>query len=94
MRSVYTAEIEISGLNPSAGDTILYLESPADMVLEILSASLTNYSVDTAEQLEAGLFHVDTKGSPVEPQLLQQNTNWVTWQAPRLLMVVLRRVWM
>jgi hypothetical protein len=63
MRGVYTAEIEIAALNPTAGDGLLTLEVPADMVIEILSASITNMDIDTAEQLEGGLFGITTKGS-------------------------------
>lgn len=62
MRGVYTAEIEISSL--SAAKTVLLLEVPSDMVIEILSTSITDMDRDTAEQLEAGLFTVDTKGTP------------------------------
>lgn len=63
MRGVYTAEIEIAALNPTAGDGLLTLEVPADMVIEILSVSVTNMNNNTAEQLEAGLFEITTKGS-------------------------------
>ena len=62
MRGVYTAEIEIAAL--SAAKTVVLLEVPADMVIEILSASIANMDRDTAEQLEAGLFYVATKGTP------------------------------
>ena len=62
MRGVYTAEIEIASL--AAAKTVLLLEVPADQVVEILSASIANMDRDTAEQLEAGVFTVATKGTP------------------------------
>ncbi|GEM_PF-7101393 len=62
MRGVYTAEIEIASV--SAAKTLLLLEAPADGVLEILSANVTNMNNDSNEQLEAGLFEVTTKGTP------------------------------
>ena len=62
MRGVYTAEYEIAAL--SQAKTVLLMEVPSDMVIEILSAAITNMDRDTAEQLEAGLFPVTTKGTP------------------------------
>jgi len=64
MRGVYTANEQIAALNPAAGDTLLLIEVPSDLVIEILSASITNLDNDTNEQLEAGLFRVATKGTP------------------------------
>jgi hypothetical protein len=61
MRGVYTVEYEVS---ISAAETLLLLEAPSDAVLEILSASITNDSIDENEQLEAGLYVVITKGTP------------------------------
>ena len=63
MRGVYTAHEEIAALNPAACDGLLTLEAPADLCIEILSASITNLDNDTAEQLEAGLFRITTKGT-------------------------------
>jgi hypothetical protein len=62
MIGVYTAEIEIASL--SAAKTVMLLELPADIVVEILSAHITNMDNDSNEQLEAGLFEVTTIGSP------------------------------
>jgi len=62
MRGVYTAEIEIASL--SAGKTALHLAVPSDLAIEILAARITNMSVDTNEQLEAGVFDITTNGSP------------------------------
>ena len=62
MRGVYTAKIEIAALNPTAGDGLLTLEAPADMCVEILSASVTSMDNDTAEQLEASFTKIATKG--------------------------------
>ena len=61
MRGVYTAEIEAS---VSAAKTLVHITVPADSVIEILSCSITNSSIDSNEQLEAGLFRVATAGSP------------------------------
>lgn len=49
MRGVYTASYRISSL--SAAKTLLYLTAPARRVVEILSASVTNTSNETNEQL-------------------------------------------
>lgn len=71
MRGVYTAEAVIASL--AAAKTVLLLEVPSDMVIEILAAHITNMDTDSNEQLEAGIFPVTTKGSPagtsVTPQL-------------------------
>lgn len=61
MRGVYTIEGRFTGA--SGAKTLLYLESPATAVVEVLSANLTNMDNDTSEQLEAGLFRVTNKGS-------------------------------
>ncbi len=63
MRGVYTAEIEIAALLPAAGDGLLTLECPGDMVLEILSASVTNMDTDVAEQIACGLFDITDETS-------------------------------
>jgi len=60
MRGVYTAEYDTA---ISGAKTLMLLEVPSDMALEILGASITNQDVDTSEQLEGGLFRVDTLGS-------------------------------
>ena len=61
MRGVYTAEHDVA----VTGDiTLMYVQSPSDMVLEILGASITNQDVDTSEQLHCGLYRVDTVGTP------------------------------
>ena len=62
MRGVYTAEIEISSF--ATAITGILLECPADSVLEIISASITNMDTDSNEQLEAGIIMVTTKGAP------------------------------
>ena len=63
MPRTYTTEVEIAALNPTAGDGILIIEAPADMVVEVNRAALFNLATDTHEQLEVGFFPVTTKGS-------------------------------
>lgn len=62
MRGCYTAHLDISGLSTSK--TVMLIECTSSTICEILSTSITNRSLDTNEQLEAGLFRVTTKGSP------------------------------
>lgn len=62
MRGVYTASIECAGV--TAAKTLLYVTAPANKVLEILGASITNYDNDTNEQAEATLQVVGTLGTP------------------------------
>jgi hypothetical protein len=63
MPRTYTTELEIAALNPTAGDGVLVIEAPADMVVEIVRASLYNLATDTHEMLHVGVFPVATKGS-------------------------------
>ncbi len=49
MRGVYSASYRISAL--AASKTLMYLTAPARRVVEILSASVTNESNETNEQL-------------------------------------------
>jgi hypothetical protein len=62
MRGVYTATYRITGL--SAARTLMYLKAPADKVLEILSASVTNEGNETNEQLLCTLQRITTEGTP------------------------------
>lgn len=62
MRGVYTAQIDITGL--STAKTLLHLQAPATGILEILSVNVTNLNTETSEQLEVGLYHVTTVGTP------------------------------
>lgn len=62
MRGVYTAEAEITGV--TAAVTLIYLTAPATAAVEIISASVTNSSNETNEQLECSLKRVTTAGSP------------------------------
>lgn len=62
MRGVYTAQIDITGL--STAKTLLHLQAPSTGILEILSVNVTNLNTETSEQLEVGLYHVTTVGSP------------------------------
>ncbi len=58
----YTTEVEIAALNPTAGDGILIIEVPADMIVKIIRAVLYNLDNDTHEMLHAGFFKVNVKG--------------------------------
>lgn len=62
MRGVYEAQISIPSL--SAAKTLILIQVPSTIIVEILAARITNASVDTNEQLEAALYHVDSLGSP------------------------------
>jgi hypothetical protein len=62
MRGVYSASIKISSV--TAAKTLLYVTAPADKVVEILSASVTNASNETNEQVECTLQRVTTLGTP------------------------------
>lgn len=62
MRGVYVAQIDIATLSTSK--TILYGDIPSSIVVEILSANLTNLDQNTVEQLIVSLQRVTTKGSP------------------------------
>lgn len=61
MRGVYTAEHDVA---VSGAKTLMLLELPADLVVEVLGASITNQDVDTSEQLHCGLYRVSTIGDP------------------------------
>ena len=61
MRGVYIAEASFSA---TAAKTLMLLEAPSDLVIELLSVDVTNTDNDTAEQIDVGVFHVTTKGSP------------------------------
>lgn len=65
---VYTAEVQIASLLPTAGDAILVVEAPTDMVVQIIQAGLYNRSVDTAEQLHAEFNRVTATGSIASAQ--------------------------
>lgn len=62
MRGVYECNGTMGATTAAA--TAIYLINAADMVLEILSASLTNTSNETNEQLEACLQRITTIGTP------------------------------
>jgi hypothetical protein len=67
MRGVYTAKVKVVGLN--AAKTLIYLTAPADKVLEIISAAVTNASNETNEQLECCLQRIGTLGTPTATTL-------------------------
>lgn len=60
---IYTTELEIASLNPTAGDGILIIEAPSDLVVEIIRVCLYNIDADTHEMLQAGFYPITTKGS-------------------------------
>lgn len=62
MKGVYTAKIRISAL--ATAKTLLYITAPSTEVLEVLSASITNESNETNEQLVATLQRIGTLGTP------------------------------
>lgn len=64
MRGVYEASYKISALNSAR--TLMLLTAPADGIVEILQATITNCSNETNEQLEAVLQTVDTLGTPTD----------------------------
>ncbi len=62
MRGVYTAAYRITGV--TAAKTLLYLTAASNRVIEILSASVTNESNETNEQMLCTLQRVTTLGTP------------------------------
>jgi len=64
MKGVYTVSIPIAAL--AAAKTALYITAPATKVIEILSASLTNESNETNEQVECCLQRVNVLGAPTK----------------------------
>jgi len=69
MRGVYTAEHDIA---VTGVETLMLLEVPSDMALEILGASITNQDVDTSEQLHCGLYRVNSIGAPSGTEVTPQ----------------------
>jgi len=63
MRGVYNLTANIESV--TTPKTLLWFQTPSDMVVEILSASVTNSGNATSEQLEAALLEVSTLGTPV-----------------------------
>lgn len=71
MRGVYVAEKKMT---LTASKTLMLVEAASTHVLEILSCMVTNVGNDTAEQIECGLFHVTTKGSPTGTSVTPRKT--------------------
>ena len=67
MRGVYHANIKISGV--TTAKTLMYLTTPADKVVEVLSATVTNASNETNEQAEVQMQHITTLGTPTATAL-------------------------
>jgi hypothetical protein len=74
MRGVYEATIRVSAL--AAQKTLLYITAPSSKVVEILSASVTNESNVTNQQLETTFQLIGTLGAPtgtaLTPSKLEQ----------------------
>lgn len=62
MRGVYTAHLKISAL--AAAKTLIFITAPSTKVVEILSISITNSSLETNEQLECCWQKIGTLGTP------------------------------
>lgn len=67
MKGVYDAVIKISSL--AATKTLIYITAPSSMVVEILSAEISNATNETNEQLEACLKRIGTLGTPTATTL-------------------------
>lgn len=63
MPRTYTVEHEIAALAPTAGDGLLVVEAPADLVLRVDNVKVKNVDNDIHEQLWIGTFPITTKGS-------------------------------
>lgn len=72
MRGVYRASVQATGV--TAAKTLLYVTAPATAAVEILSASITNVSNETSEQLEAALDRVSSLGTPTATTLTPSKT--------------------
>lgn len=68
MRGVYTATIRITGLNSAR--TLMYITVQSTKVVEILSASLTNESNETNEQLLCTFQRITTLGTPTKTDII------------------------
>lgn len=67
MRGVYTAVVGVSSL--SATKTLIYITAGSAIVVEIISAWITNKTNETNEQLEACLRRVSSLGTPTATTL-------------------------
>jgi hypothetical protein len=62
MRGVYEASYKISGLNSAR--TLLYITAPANKVVQVIGASVTNASNATNQQLECYVKRISSLGTP------------------------------
>lgn len=62
MRGMYTASVKISGL--AAAKTLLYITVPANKVVELHNAFVTNCNNETSEQIEVKWSLVNALGTP------------------------------
>lgn len=74
MRGVYEASVKVSAVNAAA--TMIYITVPANKVVEVLSAEITNCTNETNEQCEATFQKVSSLGTPtaatITPAKLEQ----------------------
>jgi hypothetical protein len=64
MRGVYTAVYKITALN--AARTLMYLTTPAGLVAEILSASVTDENLATNFQMQVAITRITALGTPTD----------------------------
>jgi hypothetical protein len=62
MRGVYSVSIDIDTV--TTAKTLLYITVPSTIVIEIISASVTNRNNVTNQQLDVGIFRVSSLGTP------------------------------
>ena len=72
MRGVYRAVDTISAV--TTAKTLLYLTTPSDAVIEILSARITAQDEDTSEQIMAELNRITTLGTPTATTITPKPT--------------------
>lgn len=77
MPRYYTTELEVASFNPTAGDGILIVEAPSDLVLQIVKAAVYNTDNDTHEMLHMAFLPVTVKGPLVgaSTPLIRQHDN-------------------
>ena len=72
MKGIYVAKRR--ALTVTAAANLIVLKASANIVIEILSAHITNFNLDTNEQFEAGLFRVTTSGVGAASALNEEPT--------------------
>jgi len=72
MRGVYRAAIDITAV--TTAKTLVYITTPATLVIEILSARITDQNENTSEQILAELNRITTLGTPTGTSLTPKPT--------------------